>query len=119
MDFFTQMTIWFIGLTGSISYSLGTIQNFEYEILTITSATLYCKKSASLRNSKLGCLAESRSGWVVGYSKEQCLICYYDEIEPQFKLFNGRWDSFIWMTQKSKVHSTYIFTRGKNCPRVL
>ena len=88
-------------------YSLGSIQNFNYEELQQTNVHLYCKSVPS-SSIMLRCLAEGRSGWVVGYNQEQCLVCYFDGIEPEFKLFNGSKESLLWMTQTSKFSQTIM-----------
>ena len=90
-----------LGFTVATCHSLTGIQNFNYKILQTTNVSLYCKSVPS-SNIILRCLAEGRSGWVVGYNQEQCLVCYFDDTEPEFKLFDGTKESFLWMMQTGK-----------------
>ena len=83
-------------------YSLDSVINSNYEILQRTSSNMFCK-SAPSSNIMLRCLTEGPSGWVVGYSSEQCLICYFDTNGAEFKLYSGSWESVLWLAQTSKV----------------
>ena len=87
------------------SLSSESIRNYQYEKLQQANVHLYCKSVPS--NIMLRCLSEGRSVWVVGCSNEHCLICYFDDTEPEFKLFNGSKESFLWMTQSSKFYDKY------------
>ena len=115
----TLLVVIILTLAMDTSRASGSIRYFYYEKLQQTNVYLYCKYVSS-RNSMLECITKGWSGWIVGYNQEQCLVCYFDDTEPEFKLFNGSKGSFLWITQTSTLQETTesFYTLMENLPEV-
>ena len=90
-----------LGATAITGNPQDTLQSLNFELLQLSNVSLYCK---TLTSSKimLRCLAEGRSGWLVGYNEGQCLICLFEQIESEYTLFSGSRESLLWIIRTSK-----------------
>ena len=75
------------------------------DLMTKTDGNVYCKSlsftnmTSNMGDNRLECIiqAQATSAWIVASNLSNCLACFFDEINSDYKRFDGDHGMLYWV----------------------